>query len=223
MYLWIVVVTFLAALAGYVLPLRNDMAKVVDMPAAEALLMQMVVKHRAGLSYMKRQEWPYWCPEAGCGDHKAVNFEVGEIANSNLHNYAASLLTTNLTNSNYKNVIKCYSVQDDVYSDNGNVCNRVQISYKNGLITYGKLSEKWLKKPGLPSEELLNVMAEKFKFNKNIGYLVKRGTSEDPLYYIRNYRGDEFLIPSVYYDTGLSTGLSTECGNATCLVYLTLR
>lgn len=219
MYLWIVVVTFLAALAGYVLPLRNDMAKVVDMPAAEALLMQMVVKHRAGLSYMKRQEWPYWCPESGCGDHKAVNFVVGEIANSNLHNYAASLLTTNLTNSNYKNVIKCYSVQDDVYSDNGNVCNRDQISYKNGLITYGKLSEKWLKKPGLPSEELLNVMAEKFKFNKNIGYLVKRGTSTDPLYYIRNYRGNEFLIPSVYYDTDLST----ECDNATCLVYLTLR
>lgn len=215
MYLWIVVVTFLAALAGYVLPLRNDMAKVVDMPAAEALLMQMVVKHRAGLSYMKRQEWPYWCPESGCGDHKAVNFEVGQLDDIDWQNYAASFLADGLANSSFKSVIKCYKVEGTTYESNGDECNKNEDTDKNGLITYGKLSEKWLEKQGMPSADLLNVMAEKFKFNKNIGYLVKRDSS----YYIRNYRGNEFLIPSVYYDTDLST----ECDNATCLVYLTLR
>lgn len=216
MYLWIVVVTFLAALAGYVLPLRNDMAKVVDMPAAEALLMQMVVKHRAGLSYMKRQEWPYWCPESGCDDdHKAVNFEVGQLDDIDWQNYAASFLADGLANSSFKSVIKCYKVEGTTYESNGDECNKNEDTDKNGLITYGKLSEKWLEKQGMPSADLLNVMAEKFKFNKNIGYLVKRDSS----YYIRNYRGNEFLIPSVYYDTDLST----ECDNATCLVYLTLR
>ena len=204
MYLWIVVVTFLSALAGYVLPLRNDMVKAVDTPAAEALLMQMVIKHQAGLSYMKRQEWPIGCSETGC-----ANYVAGSLDDIDWHDYAASFLADGLANSSFKSVIECYKVEGT--RDN---CYKNEDTDKNGLITYGKLSEKWLEKQGMPSADLLNVFAKKFKYNKNVGYLVKRDSS----YYIKNYRGNEFLIPSVYDDN-----LADECDDATCLVYLTLR
>ena len=211
MYLWIVVVTFLSALAGYVLPLRNDMVKVVDTPAAEALLMQMVIKHQAGLSYMKRQEWPIGCSETGC-----AKYVDGALDDIDLHNYAASFLADGLANSSFKSFIKCYKVEGTTYESNGGDCIKNEDTDKNGLITYGKLSEKWLEKQGMPSADLLNAFAKKFKYNKNVGYLVKRDSS----YYIKNYRGNEFLIPSVYYD---GVDLADECDDATCLVYLTLR
>jgi hypothetical protein len=211
MYLWIVVVTFLSALAGYVLPLRNDMVKVVDTPAAEALLMQMVIKHQAGLSYMKRQEWPYECSETGC-----ANYVAGSLDDIDLQTYAASFLADGLANSSFKSFIKCYKVEGTTYESRDN-CNKNEDTDKNGLITYGKLSEKWLEKQGMPSADLLNAFAKKFKYSKNVGYLVKRDSS----YYIKNYRGNEFLIPPVYYDDGVD--LADECDAATCLVYLTLR
>ena len=54
-----------------------------------------------------------------------------------------------------------------LYEDGKKYEVEIELTDKNGLITYGKLSEKWLEKQGMPSADLLNAFAKKFKYNKN--------------------------------------------------------
>ena len=45
MYLWLVLSTFLAILAGYTLPMRSDSSEKMDVPVASAYIMKMEVKN----------------------------------------------------------------------------------------------------------------------------------------------------------------------------------
>ena len=111
MYLWMVLATLLAALAAYVLPLRNDMVGMVDTPVAQAMMIQMVAKHKAGLDYMKYHGYPYACPAAhtyseadkSCAEQNMVTYSAGDA-----DELSDPFLPHGFTdNPNYHNEIRC--------------------------------------------------------------------------------------------------------------------
>ena len=61
MYLWVVLATFLAMIAGYYLPLRHDTQDIVNVPVAQAKLVQMSAQHKLILTWLKQQAYPYKC------------------------------------------------------------------------------------------------------------------------------------------------------------------
>lgn len=229
MYLWVVLATFLAALAAYVLPLRSDMTNVVDTPVAQSMMIQMVVKHKAGLEYMKRHGWPFACPDGhsyttndkSCEEENMVTYSVGDIDNA-----SSGLITFGfVNNTNYHNQIQCLcnngTEAAPVYaaaSCNGECVNNGQKSQVlRGLLTYGPVPQHWLTYDStgnvIPSGDLTTAMRKHFGSSQMAGYIVKSNGN----YYIRNFEGKNFLIPSQF------TGKSCIDNNDACFGYLSWR
>lgn len=61
MYMWLVLSTFLAILAGYALPIRSDIAEKKEVPVAAAHIMKMAIKHRIAKKYVESYTWPNYC------------------------------------------------------------------------------------------------------------------------------------------------------------------
>ena len=231
MYLWVVLATFLAALAAYVLPLRSDMTGVYDTPVAQAMMMQMVVKHKAAAEYMKQRTWPYYC-EAG----QLVNNECLTPGNVNYSNFILSdddvnpYLPFGFTNNpDYVNVIRCvYNIrteEDPVYRAKDN-CNDDDENNKvlRGLLTYGPIPENWLtydeNGQSIPSNDLETAMRKHFGRHQMAGYLYREGedcrNATGRFCYIQNFEGKRFLIPHSFY----TQSFDTACSNGACFVYL---
>ena len=223
MYLWVVLATFLAALAAYVLPLRGDMTSVVDTPVAQAMMMKMVVKHKAGLEYMKRNAWPYACPGGAvsqdqCKNNSMVSYNSGVIADNALDPYMPFGFTND---ANYIDEIRCLHVTVNNGVPNyqaASNCNAgtVDTPVLRALLTYGPIPERWLTVDGnvvKPSGDLLTAMHKHFGGNQMAGYVVQRSSSN----YIRNFEGKEFLIPSQF------TSLNTACAGRACFAYISWR
>ena len=56
MYIWLVLATFLAMIAAYFLPIRQDTQDILTVPVAQAKIVQLVAAQRAGLEYMKEHD-----------------------------------------------------------------------------------------------------------------------------------------------------------------------
>ena len=207
MYLWIVLATFLAALAGYILPLRNDMVGVVDTPVAQAMMMQMVVKHKAGVEFMKHNGWPFKCPagtqaSGECENHSLVDYnDLTDVETG-----SADFITFGfVNNTSYVNEIKC--VCDNGSNGNPNYvsatnCNtsctsNPKLAPLRGLLTTGPIPQRWLMFVGdeiKPSGDLTTAMRKHFSHSQMAGYMVTR----DNHYYIRNFEGIDYLIPDMF-------------------------
>ena len=119
MYIWLVLSTFLAILAGYSLPLRSDTSDKVDVPVATASAMRMVVTHKVALNYLRTQKWPFKCTSC------AEGAECSECDITHQTAFGPGLIdfTSEGVNSgifepdeNYKSLVLCYN-QDGTLSD----------------------------------------------------------------------------------------------------------
>lgn len=221
MYLWVVLATFLAALAAYVLPLRGDMTAVVDTPVAQAMMMKMVVKHKAGLEYMKHNGWPFSCTSGNnefCKNNNTVDYVPGVLSDASINDY---LPFGFVNDADYTNEIRClfYTITNGVPSyQNAPNCNASNnnIPALRTLLTYGPIPERWLSTDGdmiKPSGDLLSAMRKHFGSNQMAGFVVEK----DGAKYIRNFEGTEFLIPSQF------TSINTACSSQACFAYMTWR
>lgn len=221
MYLWVVLATFLAALAAYILPLRGDMASVVDAPIAQAMMMKMVVKHKAGLEYMKRNAWPYSCASGNntfCQSHNTVDYVPGILTDNDVADYMPFGF---VNDANYTNEIRCLYLRITngvpIYSqaiDCNTSSNESEVL--RALLTYGPIPEHWLVVNGdivKPSGDLTTAMRKHFGFNQMAGYVVHINGSK----YIRNFEGTDFLIPPQF------TSMGSNCDNQACFAYVTWR
>ncbi len=222
MYLWVVLATFLAALAAYVLPLRNDMDKVVDTPVAHAMMMRMVVKHKAGLKYMEQNGYPYACPGGtltdDCRIKNLVTYGSGVLSNTSLDAYMPFGF---VNDTDYVDEIRCvYNTGDEA---NPNYQAAVDCNTGSGdnqvlraLLTYGPIPERWLavnETTVKPSGDLTTAMRKHFGTNQMAGYVVQKSGAN----YIRNFEGKDFLIPSQF------TSLNTACASRACFAYVSWR
>lgn len=226
MYLWMILATFLATLAAYLLPLREDLHKAVDEPVAETVLMKMKIKHYTVKKMMN-----------SLSEGNAVRFQAttnpDEFKDDNggnieIENYKP-FDGFNLS-SDYHSVIKCFCYTPGVDEAEGtydliesNACNQNACDegkqVKRGLLTYGPIPQQWLMKTPngwSPSADLLAAFRKNFPGGEKVGTIFK---NEDGSYSIQTYSAadnETYNIPSAF-----NIG-DTECseGNNTCFGYM---
>ena len=228
MYLWVILATLLAALAGYILPLRSDMVNVVDTPVAQAMMIQMVVKHKAGLKYMERNGWPFACPagvtQQVCEEQGMVSYAAGDAVEAGCADYITFGF---VNNASYTNEIRCLCNLGSEEAPNYTVASNCNTGCTNNGVTYpvlrallttGPIPERWLLLDGgtpKPSGDLTTAMRKHFGYHQMAGYIVKSGSN----YYIRNFEGTDFLIPSAF----VNKNCIDNANNLACFGYLTWK
>jgi hypothetical protein len=159
MYLWVIIVTFLASLAVLGTSLRTDIKEVYVEPQAEAVISKLFIQHRGLVKYALQGEHVpgdelkpgLWYPE----EHKSY-FAYGFKADSRFKSRIYCL-------DQHGNIPEqCTTAPESCCKEQG------QILY---LITYGKLPPKWQsRKTGLPRPELINAMRNNGNTVDGMGY-----------------------------------------------------
>ncbi len=201
MYVWVVLTTFLAMLAAYVLPIRQDTQEMVTVPVAQARLSQMTAKHEAGILYMRENAYPY--VEAGEDGERPVGYSSGQISDDVLDDY----VPFGFVNSReYVTAIYCMDKDMTMVRTGEDACvktdeNRVQ----RLLVTYGPIPERWrVVNDGvvMPSADFMQALRKQFVVKEMVGYAVK---GDNPLAVI-NYEGTRYEVPQPVADDGAIVG-----------------
>ena len=219
MYIWVVLTTFLAMIAAYILPIREDTDKLVNTPVAQARLMQMVVKQKAGKQYMKENQKPY---------KNEIEYETGKIDAAEMADYLPHGF---INNDEYTTVIYCLDEDMATIRAGEGACRKVgSETVVKVLITYGPIPEKWQaifaegEGEGVtydikPSQDMINAFRSHFGVTEMVGYTIV----EDASIKIVNYEGTKFDVPAVIAnDTEHSSYSLRECIDeyTTCLAYM---
>lgn len=236
MYLWLVLSTFLAILAGYSLPVRMDIEEKKDLPVASAYLHRMIVNHKTAMEYVKKNKWPYYCggivPGDGeiltsCSEVDKIGYTPGVISADDIVGY--ELVDFVFDENNYISEIFC-SNEDGTESDNcinesGNVKKRY-------LVTYGDLYDGWIMHKELdvtpvagtrqkvtPRDEILKVMGDIFPLDATVGYVMEDSGNA----YILNSRGQSvFTFPAWMWNAVYGSDMCNKRFNGSCIAYLSL-
>lgn len=217
MYIWVVLTTFLAILAAFALPMRQDTPMLIDVPVAEAHVVKLVARQKAVLEYMKRNAWPFWGDQY---DGK-VNYETKTMA----YNEYKDFMTISYKDvSEYTTNIYCLDNAKTNIRIGADSCTRIPESQVWRVVfTYGPIPEKWqlFLKEGSgykvkPSADFVRALRAHFVNTEQIGY-VEKGSP-----YIVNYEQSKFEIPAPIWDD--SSGIQS-CLNVygTCLAYMIWR
>lgn len=217
MYLWLVLATFLAMIAAYFLPIREDTQKAVVVPVAQAKLIQMVVKQEAGKQLMKEGAYPYYTDDQDGG----VGYSSGEI------DVTAYLPYGFVNNDDYVTAIYCMDEGMTQILTGADACRRIEgIKKWRMLITYGPIPERWqsINVDGgdydlKPSPDMMGALREQFGRKDMVGYVVNEGGR----LYVVNYEGTKFEVPRpVVNNIGMSNYGIKDCINdyMSCLAYM---
>lgn len=228
MYIWLVLSTFLAILAGFSLPMRADTTEKVNVPTASAHMMKMVVNHRSTLKHIRKLKWPYYCGgETGveyCDKTKRIGFSVGIVDYADVEG-SDSVPEGFALDVNYKSQIFCYNMDGTPAAD----CNEAdEIAKMKILITYGDLHEKWLSSKTLettdedikpvvsPSDDMISAFRNHFGYDEFVGYV----REDDGDIEIVNYQGvGKFEIPEDMWGEMSGSGICNEKYNGSCIAY----
>ena len=232
MYLWLVLSTFLAILAGYSLPLRSDMGERRDVSIAAAHIYRMIVNHKIALWYVRTKRWPYYCGSASVSDGVVLE----ECDYSDRVGYSKGIITEGMVEAfkpqdfifdeeNYISRIFCYNengseASDCVYEE-GN-------KKKKYLVTYGDLHEKWLSSGDwssaggsriivTPREYLLKGLGEHFADDAIAGYIREDATGA---HVINSWGMDVFTFLPAMWNEIFNSGKCNKDFNGSCLIYV---
>lgn len=205
MYLWVVLTTFLAMLAAYVLPIREDTQKMLVVPVAQAKLSQMVVKQNAGKEYMRRAAWPFYGDESNEYEQK-VDYHSGEV------DVTPYLPVGFEDNEDFVTAIYCMNEDLTAINTGDDDClKNEEVKNKRLLITYGAIPERWqtisVDDAGnysvVPSPDMMEALREQFSARITAGYVESDGDN----LYIVNHERTRYEIPApVAADTGIAGG-----------------
>lgn len=220
MYLWLVLATFLAMIAAYLLPIRADTQEAVIVPVAQARLMQMIVKEEAGKQFMHERAYPYYSNDS----ERKVGYTSGEIDVSDYLPFGF------IDNNEYVTAIYCMDEAMTQILTGEDACRRIEGTKKwRMLITYGPIPEQWqsinLENNGYdirPSTDMMAALRNQFGRNEMVGYVVNEGGK----LYVVNYEGIKFEVPQpVVNNIGMSNYGIKDCINdhVSCLAYMSWR
>ncbi len=222
MYLWVVLTTFLAMIAAYFLPIREDTQNLVTVPVAQARMMHMMVKHRAGQRYLREKAYPFFSTEA----ERKVDYVSGRI--DNLTGFNERLPHGFVNDVNYVAVIYCMNpAMTSIQTGTDSCWRREANKTQRMLITFGAIPERWqtIVVSGSdydvkPSPDMIKALREHFASGEMVGYVISEGSK----LYIVNYEGTKFEIPSVIaQDSTVAGGYGIKnCLNdyKSCLAYM---
>lgn len=220
MYVWVVLTTFLAMIAAYFLPIREDTQKIINVPVAQAKMMQMVVKQKAGIQFMKENAYPFFSNET----EKKVNYTSGEI------DVAPYLPHGFVSNEDYVTAIYCMDEALTQIKTGEDACRKVEgEKIMRLLITYGAIPERWqsisVEEGGYhvrPSADLMEALRGHFGAKEMVGYVI----NESGKLYIVNYENTRFEVPQPVADNiGMGHYGIKDCLNdyKTCMAYMSWR
>ncbi len=226
MYLWVVLTTFLAMLAAFVLPIRGDTDELVNVPIAQTKLTQMVMKQRAGQKLIKYNSYPFYSTK----EEREVGFSSGEW------DVSAYLPVGFEDNDEYVTAMYCAEAESPtVPIDN---CKKTAAEPRwRWLVTTGPIPERWqnvnLTKDGnsnLMSAEMSAALRNMVTSSEMAGYVAAgdsdkfyidgselKRQNEDMLYVI-NYQGDAYEIPEIVANNAVGDCLGAYDG--LCMVYI---
>ena len=233
MYMWLVLSTFLAILAGYSLPMRSDAPEQLNVPAAEAHLTKLLINHRIAQEYIKHKSWPNYCEDgdiADCHITKRIGYAGGsDFDKSLLEEYITGNYVTNgfAISDEFNINILCLNDDGSEATDCKNVEGNEKKRY---LFTYGDLLEKWLSSSNLhnseeggatpvvlPNEDILKALSQKFGDSYLVGYVLE-GESEQ---YLINHKGQQiYTIPPAVWSEMYASGICNIKYNGSCIAYI---
>ena len=230
MYVWVVLTTFLAMIAAYVLPIRPDMHEKTVVPVAQARVMQLVVKQRAASQYMIERAWPYYDPNGDKSNayERKVDYVTGEITSEMMADY---LPIGFIDNTDYVTALYCMNDDMTELKTGEGSCDKVHdTKISRMLITYGPIPEKWQNVTLLdgggydikPSSDMMDAFRTMFSKKDMIGYVI----IESGNWYIVNYEGTKYPVPDlIVNDTGVSDYTLKDCvyDFGTCLAFMSRR
>lgn len=224
MYIWVVLATFLAAIASFTLAPRDDIRKVTVEPLAEAHVAKLINKHKAASKYIY-SKMPY-----------ATNMAEdipNLINNDNIIAFAGAFYNDD---ENYYSQMFCLSEDWKTASSNAADCD--DIHHDRFIITYGRIPYRWLNQRNedveMPTTDFLNAIYNIVGKGGRMGYTViidpnsalefDENKSHSPVGI--KLRDETISIPlAIVNDTTFKTicDVISSGGSATgktCLVYL---
>lgn len=235
MYIWVILATFIAMLAAYSIPAREDIRKVTVEPLAEAQVAKMVTKHRAAVTYANMNIPPNT-------PANNVTFKLGVLAAAQIDKYKPYGYILDYTN--YPSYIYCISPDWKTVYNTVAQCDDPLTS--RFVITYGVIPQRWLNvESGMPTNDYINAMMTTVNSKTRFGY-GKYINASDTIsydYYVdsirKSYSGKELTGPlnisqspmkivgredaHAYIPAAIVTnlGLTSKCANGKyCLIYL---
>lgn len=164
MYIWVVLATFIVALAAFNLSVRSDMRDIYVAPQAEATLTKLYLQQKAAKTFVTNQasqSGTYTPGEIPLDDMKEF-LPVGFQADSDDND--------DLTKRNFS-YLYCVSTDTENLANKADQCSGDE--YRPYLITYGCVPQRWKSvKDGKPRNELISAMYNVFGFGGHIGYSV---------------------------------------------------
>lgn len=204
MYLWVVLTTFLAMIAAYFLPIRQDTHEMLTVPVAQARLIQMVAKHAAGKEFIRRNSWPY------CGiPHDSslcsaeneimrdVGFKTGRLDDKT--GFETVLPYGFVDNQAIGTYIYCMNVNEAKEPTTlVNNCRKSEDApIKRLLVTYAPVPERWRTTAegggyaAQPSVDMIQAFREQFGVKTMAGFVDRR----DGSVVVVNYEDRAFDVP----------------------------
>ena len=184
MYLWVIIATFLAALAAMGTSLRADIKQLYVEPQAENVVTKIYTQHRGMMTYAYKHlrnsdgttdiRQGLWKPE----DHPGY-VPYGFQPNSGTSAFTSKIYCLDRNSAQHGAVpTECYNVAAPGEEPEMNCCAAPNaVIY---LVTFGDIPAKWRDlKTGKPRPELMNAMKNTLGFIDGFGYVVHK-TRDNP-------------------------------------------
>ena len=184
MYLWVIIATFLAALAAMGTSLRADIKQLYVEPQAENIVTKIYTQHRGMLTYAYKHlrnsdgttdiRQGQWNPE----DYPGYT-PYGFQPNSGTSAFTSKIYCLDRNSGQHSAVpTDCYNIAAPGEDPVMNCCAAPDaIVY---LVTFGAIPAKWRDlKTGQPRPELLNAMKNTLGYIDGFGYVVNK-TTDNP-------------------------------------------
>ncbi len=226
MYLWVILATFIVALASFNLSVRPDMRQLYVEPQAEAAVTRIMLQHQGAAKYVESLRITEENPSA-------PGFSQGEISPDKFQDYLPAGFEVDYEGNvpvTEKNITAMYCMdkeKEDLSTPIGN-CN--DSNAMNYLVTYGCVPQRWKSlRGGRPSNDLINAINTLAGRGSNFGYTIDvdendEGNTLHSTMAIFNMGRNVVYLPQfvVSGDIG-ETGFSNVCGANRecdyCLVY----
>lgn len=187
MYLWMIIATFLAALAVMGTSLRPDIKRLYIEPQAQNVVTKLYVQHRAAMKYVSMNKT--------AGVNQTPFYQPGEISAQTLAGYVPYGFQQEHGTASFRSVILCLDANSTGHSRRPSSCEAVapgapaavsnccaaegQITY---LVTYGVVPYKWSDiHTGKPNDNLRNAMKDTLGYANGFGYVVSKARDNPDL------------------------------------------
>lgn len=176
MYIWVILATFIVAIASFNLSVRSDVRQIYVAPQAEALISKLYLQHQAAENYVRYQaklNGSYRAGEVESSDlssYLPIGFKIDEDADVDKgHNYT---------------FVYCLNTNTPSLSTKSATCSGD--TYRPYIITYGCIPQRWKSlSDGRPRTELISAMYNVFGYGGHLGYT----TQIEPVVSERNKLG----------------------------------